>query len=265
MLNQTTFKITEHKKDFRAMAIRHFKRDANGNESGSDSPESSDGEEHEIDDPQEVVVERDEEQENDKSENEESSDVDNSESSSSEDEGVVQFQRPLFLRSGKRKHASDDDSQERESRKRGTVMEKIQHENRAIKAREELELQMKSEYRTDDMLGRAMLLDDNDYVDPEHEKQEWLKRQELRRKRHRDAMVARQLEVEEYEANKLKFSDAQDIKVEGVATRESRAEKDDSKANPSRKWKPSRAQDTQFAALNGSPGNSKEDSEYSCI
>lgn len=247
------------------MAIRHFRRDINGNESGSDLPESSDGEEQEINDPQEVVVERDEEQENDISEDEENSDVDNSESSSSEDEGVVQFQRPLFLRVGKRKHASDNDSHERESRKRGTVMEKIQHENRAVKAREELELQMKSEYRADDMLGRAMLLDDNDYIDPEHEKQEWLKRQELRRKRHRDAMVTRQLEIEQYEANKLKFSDAQNFKIDELATRESRAEKDDSKANPSRKWKPSRAQDTRFAALNGSPGNSKEDSEYSCI
>lgn len=245
------------------MAIRHFKRQFEEDDSDSGSSVSSSGqEEQETGQIQQALVEA-EMSERDEAD----SDQDSESSSSSDGEGFVQLERPLFLRNGKRKHTTEDESQEKELKKRGTVMEKVQHENQAIKAREQLEIQMKSNYSADnDITARAMLLDDDDSIDPEHERQQWIRRQESRRQRRRDAMVARQMEVEEYEANKLKFGGIDEpVNDDKSATHNALPDKGHFENNSSRKWRPSRAQVTQFAEINGSSGNSKEETEYSCI
>lgn len=201
-------------------------------------------------------------QENGPSESFESSDS----SSSSEDEVVVQFQKPLFLRSGKRKHSDDRESQERQIKKQEAVAQKIQLENQAIQAREELQLQTKNNYTTNnDIVQQAIMLDDNDSIDPEHEKEQWLKRQELRQQRRRDAMIAKQMEIEEYEANKLKSLLAEDLGKNEIPTHQTKFEKLGPKPSSARKWKPSRAQDTHLADSSATATNSKEETEYSWI
>lgn len=199
----------------------------------------------------------------------EESDTDESTTSSSEEENVeIRFQRPVFLKSknnGKRLSPHDEiskDLEEPESKKRNALLKKVEHDNRIMKAREEALEHISANYSTDkDLLRRAMLLDDNDTINSGDEKQAWSTRQESRKKLRRDKLIAKQLEVEEYEANKLKsqhptnLADPNDKDASARHTRKLIAK------DHTRLYKPERAKDTRFGEL-GVSASYDEDTEY---
>lgn len=199
---------------------------------------------------------------------EESDTSESTTSSSEEEEEEVRFQRPVFLtrkNNDKRANPHDEiskDSQEPEFKKRNTLLKKVEDENRIIQAREEALQLISANYSTDeDLLRRAMLLNDNDTINSENEKQAWSARQELRKKLRRDKLIAKQLEVEEYEANKLKsqhpahLSDLNNKNASASHTHKLVAK------DHTRQYKPERAKDTRFAELNVSTSRG-EDTEY---
>lgn len=241
------------------MAVRHFKK----------KPTS-------IDNPQESVIEVETKpvvpepsvEAHSESETSGTSDEDVDDTSSSDDEeNVVIFQRPQFL-GKKKRQKSDDSTQNSEAKRRDTLNERIKQENRASEARETLESQLKSSFGTnDELLRRIMVLDDNDTVDPEHERQEWLNRCATRSKLRRDALLAKQLEMEEYEANKLKMgksSDDVDKSETAPGDRKPGANKTTYSKNFNQKWRPSKAQNPEFSQSTIVSGQ-QEETEYSCI
>ncbi|QLG74987.1 hypothetical protein HG535_0H03140 [Zygotorulaspora mrakii] len=260
------------------MAVRHFRRVLDNNEENSDLKSSSD-EDSESDVPQQptagVVADTkgiDQQRSEDIHGKEEDSGTESSDSTSStssdssHEDQIIALHKPVFIKKSRiAKRPNEDEVQqsleEREMKKRASRMQKVKHENDILTLQEESKRQMNMNYSTDkDLLIRAMLLDDSDVIDPTREEMKWLERQEARRKRRRDRLLAKQLELEEYEANKLKFSKMGDA---GVSER---APKPTIKAvsQSANQYKPNRVQDITFAKLNDREGGN-EDTEYSVL
>lgn len=190
---------------------------------------------------------------------ESSSDEPEETSSSEEDESVVAIQRPQFLKKVKRQQI-DVNVEDREAKRRDTLNERIRHDNAASEAREKLESQLNSGFGTnDELLRRILALDDNDAVDPEHERQEWLNRRAARKKLRREALLAKQLELEQYEANKLNVGQPADTVKESETVSEPKSESTAIR----KQWKPSRAKDPKFSSSVVPEHN--EETEYSYI
>ncbi|QLL34355.1 hypothetical protein HG536_0G02140 [Torulaspora globosa] len=237
-----------------SMSVRHFR---------GKSSRVDDSLESVVEDTTQPVISRQDEI----SDSESSDDEPEETSSSEEDEKVVAIQRPQFLNKVKRQQ-TDAAAEDREAKRRDTLNERIRQENLASEAREKLESQLSTAFGTnDDLLRRILALDDNDAVDPEHERQEWLIRCAIRKKLRRDALLAKQLEMEQYEANKLNIGQPADpvnkcetalLKPELESTGNARFKK------PSQQWKPSKALNPRFSSSTGMP-EQKEETEYSYI
>lgn len=248
-----------------SMAGRHFVRRgrnaelAGGSEtsSGSDSDSAADGksgvlavanvEEASLRQVEHKIESRDQASSDTSEEDSTSSD------SSDDDDGTIKLHRPIFLKNLNYAKKLDENEvqktkEETESKKRLSLIQKVEHENRVLVAQQDAKRQIDNNYSTDKVLMEsAMMLDDNDAIDPSHEKQEWLRRQELRKKERRDKLVAIQLELEEYEANKLRFS--KDDKSTPVGLVSELKPKTRPKIDSSKQYRPSRLKEAQFANL----------------
>lgn len=124
---------------------------------------------------------------------------DDNDSSSSDEE--VTFHKPVFLKREKTgKPAVGPPSDE--MRKQATI-KRIQHEH-SVLAKSESASRPGGNYSTDkELLKQIAQLDDTDNLDPEKERQAWLQRQDSRKARVREQLLQKQLELEEYEGNKL--------------------------------------------------------------
>lgn len=126
-------------------------------------------------------------------------DDDDPDSSSSDEE--VTLHKPVFLKREKTgKPAVGPPSDE--MRKQATI-KRIQHEH-SVLAKSESASRPGGNYSTDEeLLKQIAQLDDTDNLDPEKERQAWLQRQDSRKARVREQLLQKQLELEEYEGNKL--------------------------------------------------------------
>ena len=211
-----------------------------------------------------------------------SNDEDSTRSSSEEEELVLQ--KPVYLKrttstrtepdSNKRQKAVDSSV---EDLRHTDLLKRIDLANEGAQRREELMSEMLGDYTTDkDLLRRTMLLDDDDNKDPDFERKEWERRNAERLKRQRDILVARQLELEEQQARKLKYSNSKDLEV-GVS--EEKEEKDTKKKmlsainarehgriHPEKAFQPQKVQDVQFGDLSTTHGsNDDQRNEYSVL
>lgn len=126
-------------------------------------------------------------------------DDDDPDSSSSDEE--VTLHKPVFLKREKTGKLAVGPPSE-EMRKQATI-KRIQHEH-SVLAKSESASQPGGNYSTDkELLKQIAQLDDTDNLDPEKERQAWLQRQDSRKARVREQLLQKQLELEEYEGNKL--------------------------------------------------------------
>lgn len=134
----------------------------------------------------------------DESDDDDDDDDDNDSSSSDEE---VALHKPVFLKREKTgKPAVGLPSEE--MRKQATI-KRIQHEH-SVLAKSESASRPGGNYSTDkELLKQIAQLDDTDNLDPEKERQAWLQRQDSRKARVREQLLQKQLELEEYEGNKL--------------------------------------------------------------
>ncbi|CAI1921538.1 hypothetical protein SEUBUCD646_0D03600 [Saccharomyces eubayanus] len=292
------------------MSFRHFKRRA----VTSSEKESSSADEHDFDEDIHVLkksvsvkeksstaesieetpkndTNQDDEESNDGeteagSESEESSDC----SSTSENGDIIPLQRPLFLKkvnkNKQRAPTIDKDQNESdthaEQKKKFTVMKRIDKANQAAQKHEIMRLHFDTNYSTnEELIKQCMLLNDNDYVDPEKERLAWLKRQEERSQRYRNAQLAKQQLLEQYEANKFasmqkdkdrhsRFEVATDTGKEQVTTMKQTSTEKSKKSYDNNRYKVTRAKNIEFrknsAHENENDKNDAEsESEYSII
>lgn len=142
-------------------------------------------------------------------ESEESSD--NSDSSDSDD--MRPLPRPLFMK----KKANNlqkstkidqpwntqDDARVLQTKKENMI-KNIDKANEVAKNYETMKLRLNTNYSTnEELIKQCMLLDDNDEVDSEKERQKWFERQNERKQKHRRIQLAKQRESEEYEAKRF--------------------------------------------------------------
>ncbi|SMN19548.1 similar to Saccharomyces cerevisiae YBR152W SPP381 mRNA splicing factor, component of U4/U6.U5 tri-snRNP [Maudiozyma saulgeensis] len=202
------------------------------------------------------------------------------EESSSEDEIVLH--KPIFLKRKGKDLDLNDSEREAKLLKPGNpndsepdqLLKRIDFENNQANKREEMASQITNDYTTDkDLLRRTILLDDDDTIDPEYEKQEWLKRKKNREKYQRDKLVAKQLEFETKEANKLKSKEisnkdltSQNTNFNSEKTATHKTTDKNSKLDNSKKnYKPQVARDHNFGTSIGSKEDSKIENEYSIL
>ncbi|GAV52262.1 hypothetical protein ZYGR_0AG02530 [Zygosaccharomyces rouxii] len=181
-------------------------------------------------------------------------------SSESEEEGLVPLQRPVFLKRPARQQADDDD---RDVKRKQIPMRVVERENQSLKAREDAQQLIGTNYSSEqNILRRALTLDDDDSRDPDLEKQLWFQRQEARSQARRDRLVAQQLEWEAYEHNRQ-----QGGKQSAPAPASTSASTSASSSlkrttnNKNRHFRPERVKDTTF----GTNKNSAPDTEYSIL
>ncbi|KAG0670080.1 hypothetical protein C6P45_002875 [Maudiozyma exigua] len=146
-----------------------------------------------------------------------------SESESSSSDDVVTLHKPVFLKRYREKQVnfeSDENVMVQPKKKKteesnnddSQLMKRIDLENKVATKREEMKSQITNDYTTDkDLLRRTMELNDDDTIDEEYEKKQWQVRNELRQKRHRDELVAKQLAFESMEEIKLRSKDQRNI------------------------------------------------------
>lgn len=142
-------------------------------------------------------------------ESEESSD--NSDSSDSDD--MRPLPRPLFMK----KKANNlqkatkidqpwnaqDDARVLQTKKENMI-KNIDKANQVAKNYETMKLRLNTNYSTnEELIKQCLLLDDNDEVDSEKERQKWFERQNERKQKHRRIQLAKQRESEEYEAKRF--------------------------------------------------------------
>ncbi|CAI4058906.1 hypothetical protein N7582_001237 [Saccharomyces uvarum] len=287
------------------MSFRHFKRRAVAN---SDEESSSADERHfdedthaskksvsikekcstaeSVEEPPKNDTIKDDEESNDvkteaSSESDESSDC----SSTSENEDILPLQRPLFLKKenkSQQKAPKIDQGQNEsethaEQKKKYTVMKRIDKANQTAQKHEMMRLHFDTNYSTnEELIKQCMLLNDDDYVDPEKERHDWLKRQEERSQRHRNAQLAKQRLLEQYEANKFasvqkdkdrhsRFEVVLDTGKEQVPVKQTSTEKA-KKSYDNNRYKVTRAKNIEFRE-NSAHDNDKNhtETEYSII
>lgn len=277
------------------MAIRHVKRRySNRSDSSSDSSSEDEKEVKRVDlsneDGNELLknhpyIEKSQAEisnDNSKSHNKlniqnngEDEDEDSDSESDSDEEEELKFHRPVLVKKNTDQE-KESQLQTIEEKKYANVLKRVEHENSVFKWRKETSLQIETNYSTDkDVLRRVMNLDDNDIVNPEYEKQEWLNRQNVRKQRYRDILIAKQLEMEEYQANKL-LGENNDLEKESEVLN-SIENKQQLPNNPRRpkskyinkknRYKPNRSETVNFGSLDVANNNSKEEqeTEYSII
>lgn len=144
-----------------------------------------------------------------------------SESSSSDDEVILH--KPVFLKRNREKQVNfepDENAIVQPKKKKAEesnngdsqLMKRIDLENKLANKREEMKSHINEDYTTDkDLLRRTMELNDDDTINEEYEKKQWQLRNELRQKRHRDELVAKQLAFESKEEIKLHSKDQRNI------------------------------------------------------
>ncbi|CAR26282.1 hypothetical protein ZYGR_0H00910 [Zygosaccharomyces rouxii] len=181
-------------------------------------------------------------------------------SSESDEEGLVPLQRPVFLKRPGRQQGDDDD---RDVKRRQTPMQVVERENQSLKAREDAQQLIGTNYSSEqDMVRRALTLDDDDSRDPELEKQLWFQRQEARSRARRDRLVAQQLEWEAYEHNRQQGSKQLNTTPAPAPTPAPASSSfTRTSNNDNRHFKPERVRDTTF----GASKNSTQDTEYSIL
>ncbi|CCD22851.1 U4/U6-U5 snRNP complex subunit SPP381 NDAI_0A06970 [Naumovozyma dairenensis CBS 421] len=142
-----------------------------------------------------------------------SSETSSSEESDSSDDEIV-LHRPVFLNRKSSRKGDEEDTKKSNGNKKlkiddGTSKAKLLKEraeaaNRLLDTQNRMKLIVDSNYSTDqDILRRTLLLNDDDSIDPEGEKELWIVRRNERIQRHREKLIAKQLELEEYETNKM--------------------------------------------------------------
>lgn len=199
------------------------------------------------------------------------SESDSNSSSSSEEE--ITLHRPVFLKRLKKESSgtvktyasSKKPKIETEDNNHSQLMERVNNANEVAKRREDVLTHIYEDYTTDkELLKTTMQLNDDDTIDPDSEKQEWLKRQEKRAKIHREALVAKQLEFEESQENKMKSSiiteDSESNKTGRNST--SSYQVTQKKYDPKPNYKPQRAKEHQFSSKIYSTEH-KTENEYS--
>lgn len=176
-------------------------------------------------------------------------------SSSSSEQELVPLERPLFLK--RRAQSREEDN--REAKKRQVQLQRLQYENQTLKARQDAQNLIGANYSSEqEVLRRALMLDDNDSKDSELERQLWAQREEARRRARRDRLVAHQLELEAYEANKLKTGERQFDRQERYKIKPQEL-KPRSRHNGN--FKPEKARGIKF----GTSNVQAEDTEYSVL
>ncbi|CDH10564.1 uncharacterized protein ZBAI_02350 [Zygosaccharomyces bailii ISA1307] len=176
-------------------------------------------------------------------------------SSSSSEQEMVPLERPLFLKRRAQSRKEDNG----EAKKRQVQLQRLQYENQTLKARQDAQNLIGANYSSEqEVLRRALMLDDNDSKDAELERQLWTQREEARRRVRRDRLVARQLELEAYEANKLKTDERLFDRQEQY---EIKPQELKPRSRPNRNFRPGKARDTKF----GTSNVQAEDTEYSVL
>ncbi|EDO19282.1 hypothetical protein Kpol_1036p24 [Vanderwaltozyma polyspora DSM 70294] len=261
------------------MAIRHVKRRYSESSESSSSDESVvDSTEISVDINDDDAVKPDNEESqlegerdmatNDGMENNGCSDLssDSEDSSSEESDEEPVFQRPIFIKRNQLAEVTDSNNQ-------GNVLRRIEHENKVVEQNEEAKKQIATNYTTDkEILMKAMSLNDNDLIDPEGERLRWLERQKIRKEKYRKKLIDKQLELEEYEANKLLNRDIDKLEENTTTTT---GEKDipikkSNRINNNKgdnEFKPKRVVNVTFKSLddNETSAVANEDSEYSIL
>ncbi|EJS44761.1 spp381p [Saccharomyces arboricola H-6] len=285
------------------MSFRHFKRKLHA----SPSEESSSADEENLDGIINVSKKSDngsaaeileepskkymvkENKESDESETEarSESEDDSDSSSTSENEGMINLHRPVFLNKNKRnsqQHAVTASQAQNgvqsethaEQRKKDAVMKSIDRANLVAKNNEIMKLRFDTNYSTnEELLKQCMLLDDDDDIDLEKEKHEWSKRQDERRQKYRSTQLAKQRELEEYEANRFaaaqkdkarrnKYEVILDEGKEQLIGKKQKSAQNTNKSHNSNRYKVTKAKNIEFGNLNRKSRNDEEN-EYSAI
>ncbi|EXJ84237.1 hypothetical protein A1O3_04904 [Capronia epimyces CBS 606.96] len=165
--------------------------------------------ESEEDDDDDEEEEEEEEEEEDGSEDEEEDSSEEEESSSEEEEPRRKFQRPTFIKKSERKQTPTDASSMQMTNDAGagaeldTQSRRLAQAEQLIKDRLERDALARAQGRKawddDDDVLPELMVDDTDGVDPEAEYAAWKLRELKRLKRDREALVAREQEIEEIE------------------------------------------------------------------
>ncbi|CAI4055604.1 hypothetical protein SKDZ_02G2600 [Saccharomyces kudriavzevii ZP591] len=228
-----------------------------------------------------VSRESDESETGARSENTESSD----DSSSSENEDMIPLRRPVFLKKKTNKQhqavtidQTHDDRCEKPAgqRKKEIVMKKIEKANQVAKNDETMKLRVDTNYSTnEELIRQCMLLNDDDEFDTEKERQRWIKRQVVRKQKHRSSQLAKQRELEEHEANRFaamrkdkdrhtKYKITLNTEEKQLKTKNHRSVEKPKKSYDNSRYKVTRAKNIEFGNT-GSHGKDHEENEYSFI
>ncbi|CAI4060004.1 hypothetical protein SUVZ_04G3630 [Saccharomyces uvarum] len=191
---------------------RHFNEDTHASKKSVSVKEKCSTAENVEEPPKNDTIKDDEESNDVETESSSESDEISDCSGTSENEDIIPLQRPLFLKkenkSQQQAPTTNQDQNESEThaeqKKKYTVMKRIDKANQTAQKNEIMRLHFDTNYSTnEELIKQCMLLNDDDYVDPEKERQAWLKRQEERSQRYRNAQLAKQRLLEQYEANKF--------------------------------------------------------------
>lgn len=166
------------------------------------------------------------------------------ESSESDEDEIVPLQRPVFLKRPARQQDVNDD---RDIKRKQTSMQMIERENQSLKAREDTQQFLGTNYSSEqEILRSALSLDDNDSRDSELEKQLWFQRKEARSKARRDRLVAQQLEWEADEYNRQQGGKQPNVEAGAVSVSTSSSLKITTNNEDNRHFRPERVKDTTF-------------------
>ncbi|CCF59172.1 hypothetical protein KAFR_0G01380 [Kazachstania africana CBS 2517] len=248
------------------MAIRHFRKHIDSHDSNEDSlveQMTDDMVQPETERPHVTATTSLNKRTNEDSSSEEEEEYSDSSESSDSDSEII-LHRPVFL---KKKEASSNVVKKPKTTSGDKLMERVDYENEAIAKKELLQSMVDSNYTTDkELLRKIMLLDDSDLVDPQLESKLWESRQEERLKTHREKLVAKQLELEEYEAKKLlnkdKSIDKKSNENKAFELKTSSKPKTEYRDTSDKRYRPGRVKDIEFSSK--TIGNlQNEENEYS--
>lgn len=179
------------------MPIRHFRKHIESDTERSSSSSDEEVVERKVTKPVKHIDEEKIEAANSSQSDSGDSDMESESESSSDEE--VQLHKPIFLK--KRKLMPSDKVKVDRDNDR---LKRIEEENKRLKTQEQVQKQLDNNYSTDkELLRKILALNDDDTVNPEYEKEQWVIRQEERRHRYREKLLAKQLELEEKELRKL--------------------------------------------------------------
>ena len=227
----------------------------------------------------------DNEQESNESDASLESEESNDGSDSSDDDDMKPLPRPLFMKkkaNNWQQATTIDQSPSIQSEahvvqtKKENVMKNIDKANQVAKNYETMKLRIDTNYSTnEELLKQCMLLNDDDEVDSEKERQKWLERQNERKQKHRREEVAKQRESEEYEAKRFaamqkdkdrhtKYDVNPDREKEQFDYKKQRLTEKAKKSHGNNRYKIKKAKNIEFGDLR-KDGRDHQESEYSII